>query len=73
MKHIPTTSDVQVGDFVVTSGQGGRLPPNLRIGEVAQIQKTANHEFFEVLVVPKSRLVHNIFVVVLAESPDDAS
>ncbi|MES2212961.1 MAG: rod shape-determining protein MreC [Pseudomonadota bacterium] len=73
MKHVPTTADVQKGDFVVTSGQGGRLPPNLRIGEVIQIQKTPNHEFFEVLVVPKSRLVHNIFVVVLAESQENAS
>lgn len=47
MQFIPLDADVQSGDLVLTSGVGGRFPPDLLIGQVASVRKRTQDIFQE--------------------------
>lgn len=58
--------EVAVGDVVVTSGMGGRFPPDLVVGRIARVDRRAYGLFQEVEVEPSvdfSRL-EEVFIVV---------
>lgn len=38
MRYVPGSETVNVGDVVVTTGQDGIYPPNLKVGEVVEVQ-----------------------------------
>ena len=47
MQFIALDAELQPGDLVVTSGIGGRFPPNLLIGQVASVRKRTQDVFQE--------------------------
>jgi len=42
MTFIPLEAQLQVGDLVITSGLGGNFPPDITIGQVSSISRTAD-------------------------------
>lgn len=42
MTFIPLESQIQVGDLVITSGLGGNFPPDITVGQVSSISRTAD-------------------------------
>lgn len=55
MRRIEPTQPVAVGDFVVTSGLGGRFPRGIPIGRVRSIERSAATIFREAAVDPFNR------------------
>jgi rod shape-determining protein MreC len=52
MDYLVSTSDVVVGDVVITSGLGGVFPKGLPVGQVTSVGETPGELFKEVLVKP---------------------
>ena len=63
----------EVGDFVVTRGQAGRIPKHLLIGEVVEATRSAGQRTYDVLVRPArdiDRLVTVVAVRPNVPTPD---
>lgn len=63
--------EVVEGDFVVTSGMGGRFPPDLPVGRIADVSRREYGLFQEVIVEPAvdvSRL-EEVYVVISEQGP----
>lgn len=54
--YIPNNADVRVGDFVVTSGLGGRFPPNYPVATVVDVERRPGQPFARVIAEPKAQL-----------------
>jgi len=54
--YIPNNADVRVGDFVVTSGLGGRFPPNYPVATVVHVERRPGQPFARVIAEPKAQL-----------------
>lgn len=65
LHYIPETSDIKLGDSVVTSGIGGRFPPGYPLGTVARVKTAEQQPFATVDVVPQSQLAQLRFVLVI--------
>lgn len=56
LQYVPTTSDIQVGDLLVTSGLGGRYPPGYPVGNIVEINEDKRESFASVRVAPAAHL-----------------
>ncbi|MEX0786748.1 MAG: rod shape-determining protein MreC [Dehalococcoidia bacterium] len=65
MEFVEETADVKAGDFILTSGVGGRHPAGELIGQVVQVERTAQELFQEVQVQPLADLARLERVIVL--------
>ncbi len=54
--HIPNTTDLEVGDYLVTSGLGQRFPADYPVGEVMSIEQAPGQPFLNVVVAPSAKL-----------------
>ena len=54
--HIPVTTDIQVGDLLVTSGLGGRFPVGYPVGEVVRVDLDPGQPFARILARPSAAL-----------------
>lgn len=54
--YIPNSSDVRVGDLVVTSGLGGRFPPNYPVATVVVVERRPGQPFARVVAEPRAQL-----------------
>ncbi len=54
--HVAATTDIQVGDLLVSSGLGGRFPPGYPVGEVTQVAIDPGKPFAEVRAKPLAEL-----------------
>lgn len=67
--HTPTTVDVKVGDYFVTSGLGGRFPFGYPVGQVAAIKKATTERFASIIIKPAAH-VDRARLVVLVWPPE---
>jgi rod shape-determining protein MreC len=65
MEFVQDTADVHEGDLVLTSSIGGRYPEGELIGEVADVQRSAQELFQSVRVRPLTDLSRLEEVMVL--------
>jgi rod shape-determining protein MreC len=65
MNFVAETTDVKVGDSVLTSGLGGTYPPGLLIGRISTVQGQPQDIFKQVTVEPVERLDNLDEVLVL--------
>jgi rod shape-determining protein MreC len=73
MEFVSETADVKEGDLVLTSGVGGRYPPNELIGQVVGVNKAAQELFQSVSVKPLADLSRLESVLVLTSfTPKEA-
>ena len=56
LANIPLSSDVRVGDVVITSGLGGRFPAGFPVGAITALHPDDSHAFLVGDVVPAAQL-----------------
>jgi len=52
LRYMPISSDLQVGDVLITSGIDGTYPPGLPVAKVIQIERDPSHPFAQILCAP---------------------
>jgi len=56
VRHVAATTDIQIGDQLVTSGLGGRFPPGYPVAEVVAIEGDPGAAFSTVIAQPIASL-----------------
>ena len=57
--YIPNSADVRAGDLVVTSGLGGRFPPNYPVARVVEVERRPGQPFASVVAEPRAQLARS--------------
>jgi len=71
IRHLAATTDIRVGDLLVTSGLGGRFPHGYPVARVTDVKISPGDAFAVVNAAPSSALDRGRFVlVVVRESAD---
>lgn len=65
LRSAPNTADIKVGDHMVTSGLGGRFPPDYPVCTIASIQRTPGDPFAQVDCRPAAALGRHREVLLL--------
>ncbi len=65
LRHIPWTAGIKVGQLILSSGFGSKIPEGFVIGEVIEVQREAAEPFATVKVKPKANLQGSVHLVVL--------
>ncbi|HEU4855810.1 MAG TPA: rod shape-determining protein MreC [Rhodanobacteraceae bacterium] len=68
--NLPLSSDVRVGDKLVTSGLGGRFPAGFPVGTVTALKHDPSGMFMEAQVKPAAELERSGEVLLLRDQPD---
>ncbi|RDZ27349.1 rod shape-determining protein MreC [Lysobacter silvisoli] len=69
LASVPLSSDVKVGDQLVTSGLGGRFPPGFPVGTIAALRPDDSRAFLVGDVTPAAQLDRGREVLVLLSMP----
>jgi rod shape-determining protein MreC len=69
LANIPTSSDVKVGDQVVTSGLGGRFPPGFPVGTLVHLRRDESRIFLVGDLRPAAQLDRGRDVLLLRRAP----
>jgi len=56
LDFVPATTDIRVGDLLVTSGLGGRFPQGYPIAEVSEVTRDPGRPFMIIRAIPTARL-----------------
>jgi len=56
LRFIPHNADIEVGDLVITSGLGGRFPPNYPVGRISEVDRPPGETFAQIDVEPAAHL-----------------
>ncbi len=70
LPNIPVSADVKVGDKLVTSGLGGRFPPDFPVGVIRSIANDASGMFAAAKATPEAAIDRSSEVLVLHELAD---
>jgi rod shape-determining protein MreC len=63
--HVPDTSDLQVGDLLVSSGLGGRFPAGYPVGHITYIENDPGQPFATIEAKPASYLDRRSHVLIV--------
>lgn len=69
LANIPTSSDVKIGDQVVTSGLGGRFPPGFPVGTLVRLRRDESRIFLVGDLRPAAQLDRGRDVLLLRRAP----
>ena len=69
MRYVSGLEQVEVGDYVMTTGQDGIYPPGLNIGKVVDVKKGTATQAHQILIQPGAQLDHLEEVAVLLYQP----
>lgn len=72
LPHIPITSDIQEGDLLITSGLGGRFPPDYPVATVTSVERVYSQPYSVVRAKPTAHLSHNreVLLAKVRTAPD---
>lgn len=56
LPFLPNNADIKVGDLLVSSGLGGRYPPNYPVAKVTRVVHHPSQEFLDVTAQPTAHL-----------------
>ena len=73
LPYVPTDADIQVGDLLVTSGLGGRFPPDYPVARVISVEHDPSLTFAKIRAEPTARLEHNREVLLVLSEPEVAA
>lgn len=65
LAHVPDTADVKVGDMLVTSGIGIKLPAGYAVGVVSKVEHIVGERFAKVTVLPYAHVNSSRYVIML--------
>lgn len=71
LDYIFKTADVKVGDELISSGLGGRIPAGYKVGTVSSIDTTRTDNFADIKVTPSADFLRSSYVLVL--KPKDSA
>ncbi|HEY6231842.1 MAG TPA: rod shape-determining protein MreC [Pyrinomonadaceae bacterium] len=69
MRYVSGLEKVEVGDYILTTGQDGIYPPGLMVGEVVQVKPGTATQAHEILIKPGAKLDQLEEVAVLLYQP----
>lgn len=69
LRHIPHNADVREGDLLITSGLGGRFPPNYPVAKITHIERPMGEPFVNVRAEPLARLDRSREVLLVWHNP----
>ena len=69
MRYVSGLQKVEVGDYILTTGQDGIYPPGLTVGEVVQVKSGTATQAHEILIRPGAKLDQLEDVAVLLYHP----
>ncbi|MEJ2632016.1 MAG: rod shape-determining protein MreC [Acidihalobacter sp.] len=69
LRSAPNTADIRVGDQIVTSGLGGRFPPDYPVCTIASIGRTPGDPFAQVSCRPVAALGRHREVLLIWNTP----
>lgn len=67
LNYVFKTSDVRIGDELISSGLGGRIPAGYRVGRISHIADTQADNFKTIKVTPAADFVDNAYVLILQD------
>lgn len=72
MRHVPPQEDIEVGDLLLTSGMGGRFPPDYPVARVTAVEHQPGQPFLDIQAEPLAALDRSREVLLLwtGETPD---
>lgn len=73
LPYIPSDADIQVGDILITSGLGGRFPPDYPVAKVVSVEHDPSMAFARIRAEPTARLEHNREVLLVQNEPGEAA
>lgn len=73
LNYVFKSSDVRVGDELISSGLGGRMPAGYQIGRIARVKDTQADNFRTIEVTPAANFMNNAYVLILQPKPVAAS
>jgi rod shape-determining protein MreC len=71
LQPIAGTADLRVGDLLVTSGLGGRFPPNYPVARISKINRLPGKGFVEVVATPVAQLYRSRELLVIRQQPEE--
>ena len=72
LNYVFKTSDVRVGDELISSGFGGRIPAGYRVGRIAEVKDTQADNFRSIEVTPAANFIDNAYVLILQDKMNSA-
>lgn len=72
LDYVFKTADVKVGDELVSSGLGGRMPPGYRVGTIANINPQQSGNFMNISVKPAANFINGSFVLIMQDKMNDS-
>lgn len=73
MRYVSGLEKVEVGDYVMTTGQDGIYPPSLNVGKVVDVKSGSATTAHQILIQPGAQLDHLEEVAVLLYHPPPRS
>ncbi|MGP9689512.1 rod shape-determining protein MreC [Psychrobacter sp. AOP22-C1-C5] len=67
LDYVFKTSDVRVGDELISSGLGGRIPAGYRVGRIAHVEDVQAANFRSIEVTPTANFIDNAYVLILQD------
>ena len=67
LDYVFKTSDVRVGDELISSGLGGRIPAGYRVGRISHVEDVQAANFRSINVTPTANLIDNAYVLILQD------
>lgn len=71
VRHVTATTDIQVGDLLVTSGLGGRFPIGYPVAVVSQVERNPGEAFASITAQPTAALDRARHVLLVFSGPPD--
>ena len=72
IRHLPATTDIRVGDLLVTSGLGGRFPHGYPVARVTAVDISEGDAFALVSAAPSSLLDRGRYVLIVQRALTDS-
>lgn len=69
LRYIPHNADIEIGDLIITSGLGGRFPPNYPVGRITDIERPAGETFANVVAQPVAHIDRSREVLLVWHNP----
>lgn len=71
--HIPLSSNLAIGDMVVTSGRGDGLLPGMAVGKVVDVRPSSRGDYLEAILTPACdyRTTEVVFILLPQVKTDD--
>ena len=71
LQHVPPTTDIKVGDLLVTSGMGQRFPVGYPVARITKVDRPQGQPFLAISAKPLARLDRSrLVMLVFSDTPE---